>query len=59
MLCAFKTITTSRVKSFKAIGSIGEGLELLLCKSALMVELFFARGPYLKYERDILAPGSL
>ncbi|GJX24263.1 subtilisin-like protease SBT2.5 isoform X1 [Tanacetum coccineum] len=59
---------TGRVKSFKAIGSIGEGLEPILYKSAPMVALFSARGPNIKdykfqdadlLKPDILAPGSL
>ena len=56
------------MKSFKAIGSIGEGLEPILYKSAPMVALFSARGPNIKdykfqdadlLKPDILAPGSL
>nr|XP_043619298.1 subtilisin-like protease SBT2.6 [Erigeron canadensis] len=59
---------TGRVKSFKAIGSIGDGLEPILYKSAPMVALFSARGPNIKdykfqdadlLKPDILAPGSL
>ncbi|GAB2218285.1 hypothetical protein Drorol1_Dr00001505 [Drosera rotundifolia] len=59
---------TSRVKTFKGIGSIGDGLMPILYKSAPQVALFSARGPDIKdysYEDadllkpDILAPGSL
>ncbi|KAJ0524930.1 putative cucumisin [Helianthus annuus] len=59
---------TGRVKSFKAVGSIGNGLEPVLHKSAPMVALFSARGPNIKdysfrdadlLKPDILAPGSL
>ncbi|XP_076956379.1 subtilisin-like protease SBT2.6 [Bidens hawaiensis] len=59
---------TGRVKSFKATGSIGDGLEPILHKSAPMVALFSARGPNIKdykfedadlLKPDILAPGSL
>ncbi|KAK9055277.1 hypothetical protein SSX86_026359 [Deinandra increscens subsp. villosa] len=59
---------TGRVKSFKAVGSIGNGLEPILHKSAPMVALFSARGPNIKdykfedadlLKPDILAPGSL
>ncbi|XWS52267.1 hypothetical protein CRYUN_Cryun11dG0053900 [Craigia yunnanensis] len=59
---------TGRVKSFKAIGSIGDGLMPILHKSAPQVALFSARGPNIKDFRlqdadllkpDILAPGSL
>lgn len=56
------------MKSFKAVGSIGDGLEPILHKSAPMVALFSARGPNIKdysfrdadlLKPDILAPGSL
>ncbi|XVE79955.1 hypothetical protein DITRI_Ditri14bG0099000 [Diplodiscus trichospermus] len=59
---------TGRVKSFKAIGSIGGGLVPILHKSAPQVALFSARGPNIKdfsfqdadlLKPDILAPGSL
>ncbi|KAI4379669.1 hypothetical protein MLD38_005937 [Melastoma candidum] len=59
---------TGRVKSFKAVGSIGDGLMPLLYKSAPQVALFSARGPNIKdfgfqdadlLKPDILAPGSL
>ncbi|KAM7477767.1 hypothetical protein LguiA_025980 [Lonicera macranthoides] len=59
---------TGRVKSFKAIGSIGDGLKPILYKSAPQVALFSARGPNIKdfsfedadlLKPDILAPGSL
>lgn len=59
---------TGRVKSFKAKGSIGEGLRPILHKSAPQVALFSARGPNIKdysfqdadlLKPDILAPGSL
>nr|TKR85265.1 hypothetical protein D5086_0000249310 [Populus alba] len=59
---------TGRVKSFKGTGSIGNGLEPILHKSAPQVALFSARGPNIKDFRfqdadllkpDILAPGSL
>ncbi|XVE98841.1 hypothetical protein REPUB_Repub03eG0143400 [Reevesia pubescens] len=59
---------TGRVKSFKAIGSIGDGLMPILHKSAPQVALFSARGPNIKdfsfqdadlLKPDILAPGSL
>lgn len=59
---------TGRVKSFKAIGSIGDGLRPILYKSAPQVALFSARGPNIKdfgfedadlLKPDILAPGSL
>lgn len=59
---------TGRVKSFKAVGSIGEGLRAILHKSAPQVALFSARGPNIKdysfqdadlLKPDILAPGSL
>lgn len=59
---------TGRVKSFKAIGSIGDGLMPVLHKSAPQVALFSARGPNIKdfsfqdadlLKPDILAPGSL
>lgn len=59
---------TGRVKSFKAVGSIGEGLRPILHKSAPQVALFSARGPNIKdysfqdadlLKPDILAPGSL
>lgn len=56
------------MKSFKAIGSIGDGLFPILHKSAPQVALFSARGPNIKdysfqdadlLKPDILAPGSL
>uniref|UniRef100_A0A2P2M2U9 Subtilase family protein n=1 Tax=Rhizophora mucronata TaxID=61149 RepID=A0A2P2M2U9_RHIMU len=59
---------TRRVKSFKATGSIGDGLTPILHKSAPQVALFSARGPNIKdfsfqdadlLKPDILAPGSL
>lgn len=59
---------TGRVKSFKAVGSIGDGLVPILHKSAPQVALFSARGPNIKdfsfqdadlLKPDILAPGSL
>ncbi|XP_073275771.1 subtilisin-like protease SBT2.5 [Primulina huaijiensis] len=59
---------TGRVTSFKAVGSIGEGQEPILHKSAPQVALFSARGPNIKdysfqdadlLKPDILAPGSL
>ncbi|KAJ4709251.1 Subtilisin-like protease [Melia azedarach] len=59
---------TGRVKSFKAIGNIGDGLMPILHKSAPQVALFSARGPNIKdfsfqdadlLKPDILAPGSL
>lgn len=59
---------TGRVKSFKAMGSIGNGLNPILHKSAPQVALFSARGPNIKnygyddadlLKPDILAPGSL
>ncbi|KAK3437565.1 hypothetical protein EUGRSUZ_C02222 [Eucalyptus grandis] len=59
---------TGRVKSFKAVGSIGDGLMPILHKSAPQVALFSARGPNIKdfgfqdadlLKPDILAPGSL
>ncbi|KAE8056696.1 hypothetical protein FH972_013444 [Carpinus fangiana] len=59
---------TGRVKSFKAIGSIGDGLMPILHKSAPQVALFSARGPNIRdfsfqdadlLKPDILAPGSL
>ncbi|GAB4838270.1 hypothetical protein Ancab_027799 [Ancistrocladus abbreviatus] len=59
---------TGRVKSFKAKGSIGNGLMPILYKSAPQVALFSARGPDIKdydfqdadlLKPDILAPGSL
>ncbi|CAI0394002.1 unnamed protein product [Linum tenue] len=59
---------TGRVKSFNAIGSIGDGLMAILHKSAPQVALFSARGPNIKdfsfgdadlLKPDILAPGSL
>nr|GMC63373.1 subtilisin-like protease SBT2.5 [Ipomoea batatas] len=59
---------TGRVKSFKAVGSIGDGLRPILQKSAPQVALFSARGPNIKdfsfqdadlLKPDILAPGSL
>jgi hypothetical protein len=59
---------TGRVKSFKGLGKIGEGLIPILHKSAPQVALFSARGPNIKdfnfqeadlLKPDILAPGSL
>ncbi|KAF5749387.1 subtilisin-like protease [Tripterygium wilfordii] len=59
---------TGRVRSFKAVGSIGDGLMPILHKSAPQVALFSARGPNIKdfsfqdadlLKPDILAPGSL
>ncbi|KAL5541133.1 hypothetical protein UlMin_044382 [Ulmus minor] len=59
---------TGRVKSFKAIGSIGDGLMPILHKSAPQVALYSARGPNIRdfsfedadlLKPDILAPGSL
>ncbi|KAL4590065.1 hypothetical protein LXL04_002984 [Taraxacum kok-saghyz] len=59
---------TGRVKSFKATGMIGDGLEPILHKSAPIVALFSARGPNIKdysyrdadlLKPDILAPGAL
>ncbi|XP_068326927.1 subtilisin-like protease SBT2.5 isoform X2 [Pyrus communis] len=59
---------TGRVKSFKATGSIGNGLTPILHKSAPQVAIFSARGPNIKdfsfqeadlLKPDILAPGSL
>ncbi|XP_057467817.1 subtilisin-like protease SBT2.6 [Actinidia eriantha] len=59
---------TGRVKSFKATGTIGDGLMAILHKSAPQVALFSARGPNIKdysfqdadlLKPDILAPGSL
>ncbi|GAU25335.1 hypothetical protein TSUD_375980 [Trifolium subterraneum] len=59
---------TGRVKSFKGIGKIGDGLMPILHKSAPQVALFSARGPNIKdfsfqeadlLKPDILAPGSL
>uniref|UniRef100_A0A5B6Z0V7 Putative subtilisin-like protease isoform X2 n=2 Tax=Davidia involucrata TaxID=16924 RepID=A0A5B6Z0V7_DAVIN len=59
---------TGRVRSFKAIGSIGDGLMPILHKSAPQVALFSSRGPNIKdyslqeadlLKPDILAPGSL
>ena len=59
---------TGRVKSFKATGSIGDGLMPILHKSAPQVALFSARGPNIRdfnfqdadlLKPDILAPGSL
>ncbi|TXG61045.1 hypothetical protein EZV62_012408 [Acer yangbiense] len=59
---------TGRVKSFKATGSIGDGLMPILHKSAPQVALFSARGPNIKdfsfldadlLKPDILAPGAL
>lgn len=56
------------MKSFKAVGSIGDGLMPILHKSAPQVALFSARGPNIKdfgfqdadlLKPDILAPGSL
>ncbi|XP_028113268.1 subtilisin-like protease SBT2.6 isoform X2 [Camellia sinensis] len=59
---------TGRVKSFKATGSIGNGLMPIFHKSAPQVALFSSRGPNIKdysfqdadiLKPDILAPGSL
>lgn len=59
---------TGRVKSFKAVGSIGDGLNPILHKSAPQVALFSSRGPNIRdysfedadiLKPDILAPGSL
>ncbi|KAE8674981.1 Subtilisin-like protease SBT2.5 [Hibiscus syriacus] len=59
---------TGRVKSFKAIGRIGDGLMPILHKSAPQVALFSSRGPNIKdfslhdadlLKPDILAPGAL
>nr|DAD46017.1 TPA_asm: hypothetical protein HUJ06_004247 [Nelumbo nucifera] len=59
---------TGRVRSFKATGSIGDGLMPILHKSAPQVALFSARGPNIKdysfqdadlLKPDILAPGDL
>ncbi|KAJ0031230.1 hypothetical protein Pint_14025 [Pistacia integerrima] len=59
---------TGRVRSFKATGTIGDGLMPILHKSAPQVALFSARGPNIKdfsfqdadlLKPDILAPGSL
>ncbi|XP_060172190.1 subtilisin-like protease SBT2.5 [Lycium barbarum] len=59
---------TGRVKSFKSMGSIGNGLRPILQKSAPQVAIFSARGPNIKdysfqdadlLKPDILAPGSL
>ncbi|XP_042504164.1 subtilisin-like protease SBT2.5 [Macadamia integrifolia] len=59
---------TGRVRTFKAKGSIGNGLMPTLYKSAPQVALFSARGPDIKdysfqdadvLKPDILAPGSL
>ncbi|KAK1367483.1 Subtilisin-like protease [Heracleum sosnowskyi] len=59
---------TGRVKSFKAVGSIGDGMRPILHKSAPQVALFSGRGPNIKdysfqeadlLKPDILAPGSL
>ncbi|KAL5699502.1 hypothetical protein ACHQM5_030393 [Ranunculus cassubicifolius] len=59
---------TGRVRSFKAMGSIGNGLRPTLYKSAPQVAIFSARGPDIKdytfqdadlLKPDILAPGSL
>ncbi|KVI01431.1 Peptidase S8A, DUF1034 C-terminal [Cynara cardunculus var. scolymus] len=59
---------TGRVKSFKALGAIGDGLEPILHKSAPMVALFSARGPNIKdysfrdadlLKPDILAPAGI
>uniref|UniRef100_A0A1J3JVR5 Subtilisin-like protease n=1 Tax=Noccaea caerulescens TaxID=107243 RepID=A0A1J3JVR5_NOCCA len=72
-LIDYYNVTTSRdwmgrVKSFKAEGSIGDGLEPILHKSAPEVALFSARGPNTKdfsfqdadlLKPDILAPGYL
>ncbi|RVW69515.1 Subtilisin-like protease SBT2.5 [Vitis vinifera] len=59
---------TGRVKSFKAAGSIGDGLMPILHKLAPQVALFSARGPNIRgfnfqdadlLKPDILAPGPL
>lgn len=59
---------TGRVKSFKATGTIGDGLEPILYKSAPIVAIFSSRGPNIRdysfldadlLKPDILAPGSL
>ncbi|WCJ42266.1 subtilisin-like serine protease 3 [Euphorbia peplus] len=59
---------TGRVKSFNAMGSIGDGLMPILHKSAPQVALFSARGPNIRdfsfqdadlLKPDILAPGAL
>ncbi|KAL1814270.1 hypothetical protein DCAR_0626692 [Daucus carota subsp. sativus] len=59
---------TGRVRSFKAVGSIGDGMRPILHKSAPQVALFSGRGPNIKdysfqeadlLKPDILAPGSL
>ncbi|EPS72989.1 hypothetical protein M569_01766, partial [Genlisea aurea] len=59
---------TGCVKSFDAVGYIGDGLRPILHKSAPIVALFSARGPNIKdysfqdadlLKPDILAPGSL
>ncbi|KAK9099747.1 hypothetical protein Scep_023177 [Stephania cephalantha] len=59
---------TGRVRSFKALGSIGDGLKPILHKSAPQVAIFSSRGPDIKdysfqdadlLKPDILAPGSL
>lgn len=59
---------TGRVTSFKAVGSIWDGLDPILHMSAPQVALFSARGPNMKdysfqdadlLKPDILAPGSL
>ncbi|KAA8522706.1 hypothetical protein F0562_009132 [Nyssa sinensis] len=59
---------TGRVRSFKATGSIGDGLMPILHKSAPQVASFSARGPNVKdyslqdadlLKPDILAPGNL
>lgn len=56
------------MRSFKATGTIGDGLMPILHKSAPQVALFSARGPNIKdfsfqdadlLKPDILAPGSL
>ena len=56
------------MKSFKAVGSIGDGLNPILHKSAPQVALFSSRGPNIRdysfedadiLKPDILAPGSL
>lgn len=56
------------MRSFKAKGSVGDGLRPILYKSAPQVAIFSARGPDIKdysfqdadiLKPDILAPGAL